>query len=173
MGEIRLRPCLSIQFYPQWDDPFLVEAASEYTEIWESLGERITEAIQTQTGLRFVERKLNALVIEGASRSHPLVLRASFPKPVKAHTLVHELGHRIVAGNKITARLDEDPHINAHKLLYLFLFEVYVKLFGTEKALEVVEFESALRASYRDCWQWALALSLAERAEKFASVRNR
>ena len=163
---------LELNFYPERNNPKLAEAAAEYQEIWREQGKAFLGVLETKTGLTFTETEVNALVYEGISRSHPLTLRASYPKAVKASILVHELGHRLLSSNGLTPASGEGFHINAHKLLNLFLYDVYCELFGTDGAQKAVEWESGLRASYKVCWQWALGLSENERAKRFSAIKQ-
>lgn len=161
---------MELNFYPERDDRALAVAAAEYERIWGEDGPAFLKALKGKTGLSFVEGELNALVYEGISRSHPLILRASYSSDVKAAVLVHELGHRLLAGNSVIPEPGEDFHLNAHKLLDLFLFDVYLELFGEQRAQEAVAWESGLRESYRDAWRWALEFSEAGRAKRFATL---
>ncbi len=162
---------MQISFYPEWDEPKLIAAAGEYEEIWSARGDDFISVLEKRTELDFVESRLNVLIYEGVSYSHPTVLRASYPIDIKATTLVHELGHRILAGSGFGYKRAEDRHINGHKLLYLILFDVFVELFGEDKAQRAVEWESGLRPSYKNCWQWALNLSEPERAHRFSTIK--
>ena len=163
---------MNIKFYPASDEPVLIAAAAEYRAIWEADGNSFVNALETQTDLTFPKPALNALVFEGTSRSHPLILRASYLKEVKEETVVHELGHRLLSANGLRAEFGQDFHVNSHKLLYLFLFEVYLELFGEERAHRAVELESSRRPSYRECWRWALELSKTERVRRFERIKQ-
>lgn len=142
---------MQVNFYPEWDDPVLIHAAETYQRIWAELEVPAVRSLERVTGFRFKETQLNVLVFEGVSRSHPLILRASYPDDIKAACLVHELGHRLLDLNGLTHKRDEQAHVNVHKLLNLILFDVYVELFGEQQALEVVVWESNLRPSYEEC----------------------
>src|SRR5690349_12041410 len=71
-------------------------AAREYKDLWSKDGERMLDAMESVSGLKFGETDLNVIVFEGASysgyRDMPMHLRASYPLDVKKATLVHELG---------------------------------------------------------------------------------
>jgi hypothetical protein len=163
---------LQIHFYPSYDyEPFVI-AADIYQTIWHSLGERAVHVLQTQTGLGFVETKINAIVYEGISFADPLRLRASYTEQTKASTLVHELGHRLLSGNNLKVPRDEAYHQNAHRLLNLFLYDAYLELFGKTVTEQEVELESIRRPSYREAWEWALKLTAKKRAERLLSIRN-
>ena len=163
---------LNITFHSASEEPALIAAAAEYQAIWEADGDAFVSVLETQTDLDLPKAALNALVFEGTSRSHPLILRASCSEEVKAATLVHELGHRLLSANGLRAEFGQDFHVDSHKLLYLFLFEVYLELFGEEKTHRMVEWESNLRPSYRECWRWALELGEAERVRRFERIKQ-
>ncbi len=80
-------------------------------------------------GLKFEDREVEAIVLEVSSSSgykeEPIRLRASYPIDTKKATLIHELGHRLQSD---LFHQDEDDH----KYLFLWVCEVWVKLFGRE-----------------------------------------
>jgi hypothetical protein len=125
---------LTIRFYPESDrTPDLAPAAAEYQRLWDVDGGRVVACLEGLTGLRFAETRINALVDERPGQSHPLVLRASTDAPTKAGGLVHELGHRLLSGNRAAlglppARLDRP--VETHQFLDLFLFHAWTDLYG-------------------------------------------
>jgi hypothetical protein len=149
-------------------------AAVEYTAIWRREGARIVATMERISGIRFdsppyADTAIRAIVFEGVSnsgyRERPMRLRASYTEPTKRATLVHELGHRLqvgVAGNE-----DE------HEVLFLWLYDAWVALWGKQFADEQVLVEKARRGPYPRAWDAALALSATERAAKFARLRDR
>jgi hypothetical protein len=150
-------------------------ATAEYTEIWKREGARIIAAMERATGLRFdsppyADVAIGAIVFEGVSnsgyRERPMRLRASYPEATKRATLVHELGHRLQVG---VARKDEDEH----EVLFLWLYDVWVSLWGKQFADEQVIIERARRGPYPRAWDAALALDASARAKKFAALRDR
>ena len=148
-------------------------AAREYETIWQAEGERIVAEMERRTGLAFRESVIQVVVREEPSYSgwgdKPMVLRASHPASTKRATLIHELGHRL-HGQFFGAR-DEDHH---H--LFLYLYDVWVALYGEEFARAEVAVESRRRGyfDYEGAWQQALALSESERAAKWrAFVESR
>ena len=163
---------INITFHPESDDPSFVAASAEYQAIWNSSGHSFVRALEAKTGLALPDISLNALVFEGTSRAYPLILRASYSSDIKASTLVHELGHRLLTANGLRPEFGQDFHIYSHKLLNLFLYDTYLELFGEEKATQAVAYESNLRPSYRECWQWTLELSEVERAARFDSIKR-
>lgn len=160
---------VSMTFIPQ--DRTFAEAAEAYRRIWIAEGSTIVDAMERGTGLTFLETQVNAVIFEGISRSgvgdSPMYLRASYPADVKKATLVHEHGHRLIAQLRTRpADLDE------HRVLDLFLYDVWESLWGRQSADQQVKFESGLRGlyDYEAAWKWALSLSKAERALRFADI---
>jgi hypothetical protein len=160
---------VSMTFTPQ--DQTFAEAAEAYRRVWVAEGSTIVDAMERGTGLTFLETHVNAVIFEGVSHSgvgdRPMYLRASYPADVKKATLVHEHGHRLIAQLRTRpADLDE------HRVLDLFLYDVWESLWGRDLADQQVKFESGLRGvyDYETAWKWALSLSKAERASRFANI---
>jgi hypothetical protein len=156
-------------FTPQ--DQSFAEAAEEYRRIWVAEGSTIVDAMERETGLTFPVSHVDAVIFEGTSHSGmgtgPMYLRASYSADVKKGTLVHENGHRLIAQLKTRpADLDE------HRVLDLFLYDVWESLWGKDFADQEVTFESGLKGlyDYEGTWKWALSLSKAERASRFADI---
>jgi hypothetical protein len=169
---------LAIRFVPASDRPDLAAAAAAYRRLWDAEGERIVACLEGLTGLRFAEPELDASVDERPSQSHPLVLRASYAAETKAGALVHELGHRLLRGNRAALGLPParpDRPLENHRLLDLFLFDAWADLYGEDAARRLVEIErgydrSLPRPFYGEAWDWALALGRPARA---AELRRR
>ena len=156
-------------FTPQ--DQTFAEAAEAYRQAWIAEGSAIVEAMERATGLRFLESHVDAVVYEGVSRAgagnSPMYLRASDPADVKKATLVHEHGHRLIAQLRIRpADLDE------HRVLDLFLYDVWESLWGSDFANQQVMFDSELTGlyDYKAAWAWALSISKEERASRLADI---
>jgi hypothetical protein len=94
-------------------------------------------------------------------------LRASYPADTKKATLVHELGHRLQTGVARRSGTDE------HETLFLWLYDVWVDLWGREFADAQVLVERARRGPYPAAWDAALALDSAGRAARWRSLRDR
>ena len=62
--------------------------------------------------------------------------------------------------------------LDEHRVLDLFLYDVWESLWGRALADEQVKFESGLRGlyDYETAWQWALSLGKAERASRIADI---
>ena len=155
-------------------------AAEEYREIWRKEGPRIIAAMEAVSGIRFDEPPapdtlINVEVYEGVSYSgsrglpidRPMLMRASYPLETKRATLVHELGHRLQIGIARNAAVDE------HEVLALWLYDVWVLLWGKQFADEQVVVERQRRGPYPRAWDIALALSAPERAARFRALRDR
>jgi hypothetical protein len=160
---------VSMTFTPQ--DQTFAEAAEAYRRVWVAEGSTIVDAMERGTGLTFRETHVNAVIFEGTSHSgmgdSPMYLRASYPADVKKSALVHEHGHRLIAQLRTRpADLDE------HRVLDLFLYDVWESLWGKELADQQVTVESGRRGlyDYEAAWKWALSLSKAERASRFAAI---
>ena len=131
--------------------------ADTYRSIWEDSGERIVAALESRTCMPFVEPTVWARVEEDVSNSggpdHPMRLRASYAREVKASTLVHELGHRHLW--QLDQRL---PGIDTHMTLFLVLDRVWADVWGDAFASARILGESGWDAEYENAWEWAQAL---------------
>jgi hypothetical protein len=160
---------VSMTFTAQ-DDTF-AEATEAYRRAWADEGSKIVEAMERGTGLTFLETHIKAVIFEGTSRSGsgdvPMYLRASYTADVKKATLVHEHGHRLIA--QLTNR---PADLDEHRVLFLFLYDVWESLWGKGFADEQVRFESGLTGlyDYATAWKWALSISKEERASRFADI---
>ena len=157
--------------YPQVD--FQPESArfnaatEEYREIWRTEGERISIALEETTGLEMEAGPIRTIVYGGISNSGyrhiPMRMRASYPPDTKRATLVHELAHRLISG--FTSKNEDD-----HPVIFLFVYDVWVKLWGEEFADAQVAVESERRGNYdyESAWRDARALGREGRAERWA-----
>jgi hypothetical protein len=162
---------VAVTFAPQNKNPQFEAATDEYRAIWAAEGNRIIAAMEQISKLRFPEKKLKAEIYEGTSFSgrggEPMRLRASYPAPVKKGTLVHELGHRM------NAQLRKRPlDLDEHRLLFLYLYDLFENLYGKEFADREVAWEKTLkgRYDYDAAWTWALAMTRDERQAKLGEV---
>ena len=142
-------------------------ATQEYSDIWAAEGPRIVAAMERATGLRSEPGPIRAVIYEGPSFSgfgeRPMRLRASYSSATKRATLVHELGHRLM-GELVPANVDH------HSIIFLFVYDVWVALWGQSFADEQVTIERARTgplANYDKLWTDALALPAPERARRF------
>jgi hypothetical protein len=146
-------------------------AMAEYRQLWCTEGSRITTAMEKVTGHRYPAGAVEVLVGNGtpmtAFGGRKMSLKASYPLYYKRATLVHELGHRLAFTMPRTADLDE------HRLLYLFLYDVWADLYGQEFADRMVTIEKGIegRYDYAAAWNWALAMTRGERQARLAGLR--
>ena len=156
---------LRILFKPDSDQ--FAGAAHEYEAIWGREGPRITATMETASGLKFEEREVKAIILEAPSSSGyketPMQLRASYPPDTKKATLIHELGHRLQAS---IFHGDEDDH----KYLFLWLYDVWGKLYGREFADAQVAVEKQRGRMYPAAWDFALSFTPEQRAAKWKEV---
>jgi hypothetical protein len=142
-------------------------ATEEYREIWRTEGARISAALEAATGLEMETGPIKAIVFEGISNSgykwKPMRMRASYPPDTKRATLVHELAHRLIA-DLSSWNLEEHP------IIFLFVYDVWVKLWGQDFADEQVAVESERRGryDYESAWRDALALGPEGRARRWS-----
>jgi hypothetical protein len=123
------------------------------------------------TGLTFPEKSLKVEIYEGPSFSgagkDPMRLRASYTADEKKGTLVHELGHRI--NSQIRKRPSD---LDEHRLLFLYLYDLYVDLYAKDFADGQVAFSRSLKGlyDYDAAWNWALAMTREQRLARFAKA---
>jgi len=160
---------VTMTFTPQ--DQTFTEAAEAYRQLWAEEGTRMIEGLERGSGLKFLEKDVKAVIFEGPSSSgfgdKPMMLRASYPPDVKRATLVHELGHRM---NSQLRRRPSD--LDEHRILFLYLYEVWENLWGKAFADQQVVIESGRKGlyDYDTAWKWSRALTAEQRAARFAAI---
>lgn len=158
-----------VSFFPV--SPEYSEAADEYRRLWQTEGPRIVAAMEMATGLAFPSSRVDAIVSEGrpmASFDGRLIrLRASYSLVYKKATLAHEIGHRLAFTLPRGSGLDD------HRLLYLFLYDVWTDLYGRDFADRMVSIERRIGPAYEAAWTWALAMTREERQARLAALRAR
>lgn len=160
---------VTLTFSPKTD--VQQDATKEYQAIWLQDGERIVSVLQTVTGLTFKETAIAVIVYEGPSFSggdrQPMRLRASYEEAVKQGTLVHELGHRLLA--VLEKRIEG---IDEHRSLNLFLYDAWVELYGREFADRLVAVESGRTGiyDYAAAWDWFGTLSTVEKKDHWEKL---
>ena len=140
---------MDIKFNPKFQDEDLIKAAKEYQNIWDENGKRIVEEIEKYSKLKFETDKIDAIVFEGISKSHPLHLKASNPFDYKKGDLIHELCHILLVDNDIKANSSVEAHIKLNPILY----KVWVKLYGKDFADKMVNVEKNRREVYKKAWE--------------------
>jgi hypothetical protein len=159
-----------IRFVPQ--NPHFASAADEYRAIWDTDGPRIVAALEAATGLRFRDAPVEAIVNDSppmtAYGGRSMRLRAAYSRDYKKATLVHEFGHLLSFAFPRTAGLDD------HRLLYLFLYDVWTDLYGRAFADRMVAIERRIPGGYDydAAWTWALAMSREERQARLRALRE-
>lgn len=162
---------VTMTFSAQNKNPAFDAAVNEYRQIWNTEGSRIIEAMERITTLKFRDKRISAEIYEGPSFSGrgraPMRFRASYPPEEKKGTLVHELGHRM--NEQLEKRPDD---LDEHRLLFLYLYDLYVDLYGKEFADREVAFGKTLKGlyDYEGAWNWALEMSREQRLSRFAEV---
>ena len=157
---------LHIRFIPIFEDREFIEAANEYALIWREEGNRILDVIQKVTNLTFIESRIAAVVYDGVSFSGRspkdiMKIRFSYDTENKKATLVHELSHRLLFN------LINKPDTDEHQTLFLFLYDVWIELYGDEFANKMVETEKVRDEKYFTAWSFALSFTKEQRREKF------
>ena len=144
-------------------------ATEEYRDIWAREGSRIVAAMERASGLHFEQGPIEVRVYEGTSYSgerggRPMLLRASYTEETKRATLVHELAHRLAADVPFTG--------DHHDLIFLFVYDVWVDLWGQPFADQQVRIEGLRKGivDYEGIWKRTLALSAAERAQRLQAI---
>lgn len=158
-----------VEFVPRTPD--FASAAAEYRALWAAESERIAAALEAAAGIAFADAPIEAIVTDGppmtAYDGRSMRLRADYSPAYKKATLVHEMGHLLALRLPRTAELDD------HRLLYLFLYDVWTDLYGRAFADRMVSIERRIpgRYDYDAAWRWALAMSREERQERLRALR--
>jgi hypothetical protein len=152
-------------------EPRFAQAADQYRRIWDAEGTRIVAALEAATGLVFPPAPIEAIVHDGppmtAYDGRTIRLRPGYSDDYRKATLVHELGHRLSFLLPRTAELDD------HRILYLFLYDVWTDLYGPDFADRMVAIERRIpgRYDYDAAWTWALAMTREERQARLRALR--
>jgi len=146
-------------------------AAGDYRRLWCSEGPRSVAALERVTGFPFPAAPIEIFVANAAPMTafdgRSIWLKASYPEYYKRATLVHELGHRLAFTMQRPAELDD------HRLLNLFLFDVWSELYGADFAQRMVTIERRIPGSYSygAAWDWALGMTREQRQARLAQLR--
>lgn len=149
--------------------PAFAPAADEYRRLWQAEGPAMVAAMERVAGLRYPPGAIEILVSEGrpmaAYDGRTIRMRASYSPAYKKATLVHEMGHRLVLALPRNGGLDD------HRLLYLFLYDVWADLYGQPFADRMVAIERRIGPAYESAWGWALAMTREQRQARLAALR--
>ncbi len=143
--------------------PRFTSAAAEYRQLWNAEGARIAATMEAVTGLTFPEERIEAIVSETppmtAYDGRSMRLKGSYSADYRLATLIHEMGHRLALTLPRRGDLDD------HRLLYLFLYDVWSDLYGRDYADHMVRIERRIPGGYDydAAWTWALSMTRAER----------
>lgn len=168
---------IRLSFSPETNKKEFIEAADVYARIWAKEGVRIVNKLWELTELDFKKDGIDVVTFEGISRAGvhtpPMKLRSSYPEDVKLAALIHELSHHLLHDNDLQFGLDfENRELENHKRLNLFLYDVWIDLYGSEFADKQVEIESDRTSFYSEAWDWVLGFSQEVRQEKFKQLKN-
>ncbi len=150
--------------------PRYERATEDYRRIWRDDGPLIVAAMEAATGQPFPRSEIEVLVRDGAPMisfdGRTIRLRASSRPAYMKATLVHELGHRLAM------TLPRSPELDDHRLLYLFLYDVWTDLYGQDFADRMVAIERRIGAhyDYDAAWTWALAMTREERQARLRDL---
>ena len=154
--------------------PEFEEATVEYRRIWAEDGARVVDALERGFGMPFPVDRVSVTVREAPSFAgrDRIGMRASYPFDTKRATLAHELGHILVADRVRDEPRDGRAPPDPHFVLFLFLYDAWVELWGPEFADQEVAVESARRGrvDYEGIWREALSLTAAERAAELERI---
>lgn len=168
---------LQLNFYPESDNKKLKKGLNEYKNIWKEEGKKITDFIESYSGLVFKTKIINAIVFDGESYSYPLRLRHNHPIDIKRNILIHELCHRLMLDNnlKIKKQITVAKFtLEVHKRIFLIFYDILSGLYGGEYALRQSMWEKESKDnSYRKAWDWALSFSREERLKRFKDLVGR
>lgn len=149
--------------------PGFAPANAEYRRIWREDGARMVAALERVAGLPFPPGEIDAIVSEGRPMAsydgRTIRLRASYSPLYKKATLVHEIGHRLAFTFPNRGGLDD------HRLLYLFLYDVWTDLYGQAFADRMVSIERRIGPAYEEAWAWAMAMTREQRQARLAALR--
>jgi len=154
------------------DSAVYAPSAEWYQREWDADVGRILEAMEAASGLRFPHLDVRVVVYLGISYtgtdSLPMHLNVRYPFGM---TVVHELGHRL--SGQIHSR---PPEIDEHRLLYLWLYDAWVALYGQRFADAAVQAERGWDSQtpvpfFAPAWDWALSMTREQRASLLRALR--
>jgi hypothetical protein len=153
-------------------EPRFSETADQYRQLWARDGDRIVAALERESGLVFPAHPIEIILHDArpitADRCLGIRLRGGRWGGYAKGTLVHELGHCLAAA------LPRDAGLDDHRLLYLFLYDAWVDLYGTAYADRMVAIERRIPGGYdySAAWTWALSMTREERQAWLQALRD-
>lgn len=152
---------------------------NEYAIIWDHEGNHIIETFEKITKLLFNEKKVKVEIGKGDEQGEnsagksvkdPMILR--YDSRSKIGTLLHELAHRLIMEHTVFAKCREKFKLDdEHRLIDLFLFEVFESLYGKEAALLRIEYEKTFKdPKFLESWEWALKLTQIQRSSLLKKI---
>jgi hypothetical protein len=164
---------LTIHFDSLIDHEVLDKAVKKYQAIWQKDGDRIVKVMEQISGLRFLDKHIEAFVYYGLPHSGknvhtPMLLRAYDSSDRAKAVLIHELGHRLFFNLDLrkTDSLQHQP-------LFLILYDIWTELYGKKFADAQVKYDISvkwIRIDPKKVWDSVLKLSKKQRAQLFASI---
>ena len=152
-------------------EPRFAGAADQYRQVWHDQGQRIVAMLEADTGLVFPAAPIDVIIHQGPAMTsydgHTIRMRAGYSPDYRLAALVHELGHRLTLGLPRSAELDD------HRILYLFLYDVWTDLYGQDFADRMVRIERQHSSvyDYDAAWGWALAMTREQRQTRLQALR--
>jgi hypothetical protein len=142
---------------------------------WADDGARIVATMERVSGLRFQDTAITVIMRASAGSSgaggdptSPIRVDIRYPMPM---SLIHELGHRLSHQVLDAAR---NVGLDGHKLLYLYLYDVWEELYGTAVADRWRDTERGWAelgfGFIKEAWDWADSLGRAGRAAKLREL---
>lgn len=122
-----------------------IKSVEEYKEIWKNQGNIMIEKIEHYSQMKFVFQELKAIVYNGKSMSHPLMLRDSYSYDFKKAILIHELLHIIFVDNDLKFK----DFSSLHNKLYSFYKDILLDLYDKEFLDYVIEEENKWSDIYK------------------------
>ena len=148
------------------------ETTAWYRELWRAEGARIMVALERVSGFAFPDRPLEIILRDARPMTgygcSAIRLRGTYTGPTAVGTLIHELGHCL------TARMPRTSGLDDHRLLYLFLYDVWTELYGRDFADRMVRLERRIpdRYDYDAAWTWALRMTREQRQARLRALRG-
>ncbi len=154
-------------------------AINKFSRLWDEQQKNMLAAFYEHTGLKFKQKQITIRMHEdeyasnySGNRYEPMTFNLEYQDLSdidRLQVLSHELGHRLLEGNRLSTwakyKNDEDKFtVEGHKLLYLFLYDVWVSAFGQETADKMAEEEARVKDKrHNRAWKWAMSKSYAKR----------